>query len=711
MPKRPVPEQCGPAPKRQKQHGQNAGDAFLHARKMLPVWKHKKQIQEQLRKTNALLIAGATGSGKSTQVPQFLFQEEWCQRKTVKLEGRLVGIGGMIAITQPRRVAATTLAHRVAQEAGTPLRQSVKGLVGYSVRFDHYLPRGAKIKFLTEGMLLQEMIRDPHLRQYSAIVVDEIHERSLDVDLLSGFLRQILHGDKRGRGGIPLKVIIMSATADVEGIQDFFGDRGDGTKLSVEVVNVEGRQHPVEVTYSLQRVPRDQVKEAITKRVFQINQSEPLPGDILAFMTGQEEIEACQKLIEGCAMTLPKDVPSVRVFPLYGQLSIEAQAEAFGPVKEKMTRKVVLATNIAETSVTVPGVRYVIDCGDAKVKLFEPAMNVESLRAVPISKSSVIQRTGRAGREAPGKCYRLYTREEHGKFMDITLPEIIRIDVIGAILTMKVHGINDIYSFPLMDPPDPLSTEKALLQLHFMRALSDTTGEITDIGRKMALFPVTAPVSRVLLAAADPENHCLLEAIDIISCLTGGETVFSQVRLEEEAEDVEELRKELFRREGDLLTYLTTMQAYAAENTDRVGWCRARRINLRTMHQALKIRKQLRHLCKDMCMLDDIPRDPQPFAPATPHRAEVLLKCFLTGFAFKTALLAPDKSYVTVQGRHHVAIHPSSVLRGEKKEAIMYMEHIVTTKSYVKKVSAIHAQWALDALENRGGFSLRAEQA
>ena len=349
----------------------------------------------------------------------------------------------------------------------------------------------------------------------------------------------------------------------------------DGTKLSVEVVNVEGRQHPVEVTYSLQHVPRQQVKEAITKRVLQINQTEPLPGDILAFMTGQEEIEACQKLIEGCVMALPKDVPSVRVFPLYGQLSIEAQAEAFGTVKEKMTRKVVLATNIAETSVTVPGVRYVIDCGDAKVKLFEPTVNVESLRAVPISKSSVIQRTGRAGREAPGKCYRLYTREEHGKFMDITLPEIIRIDVIGAILTMKVHGINDIYSFPLMDPPDPLSTEKALLQLHFMRALSDTTGEITEIGRKMALFPVTAPFSRVLLAAADPENHCLLEAIDIISCLTGGDTVFSQVRLEEEAEDVDELRKELFRREGDLLTYLMTMQAYAAENTDRVEWCRA----------------------------------------------------------------------------------------------------------------------------------------
>lgn len=700
---------------RPQKRKKNDEEVLLKNRRLLPIWRYRESIQDSVRKADVLIVVGATGSGKSTQVPQFLFEQDWCQRRITKIKcqngcsnsGRTeedVGIGGMIAITQPRRVAAITLAQRVSQEVGTPIKQGAKGLVGYSVRFDHVVPKGTKIKFLTEGMLLQELIRDPDLRQYSAVIVDEIHERSVDVDLLSGFLKQILQSNKEGRGNIPLKVIIMSATADVERIQSFFSCVGNTQEVrenrdnSVEVIYVEGRQHPVEVIYSPTRVPRPEVQQAITKRVFQINQNEKLPGDILAFLTGQEEIESTQKLIEEYAKTLPKGVPAIQVFPLYGQLSMEAQAEAFKPLGKRLTRKVILATNIAETSVTVPGVRYVIDCGDAKIKLFEPALNVESLRAVPISKSSVTQRTGRAGREAPGKCYRLYTEDDHKKFMDVDLPEILRIDIVGAILMMKARGIKDVYSFPLMNPPDRSSVEKGLLQLHFMGALSSVTGEISDIGKKMALFPVTTPYGRVLLAAAEPSSNCLLEAIDIISCITAGESIFYQLRSEEEVEEVEELRKQLYRREGDLLTYLMTMQAYTAENTDRVEWCFARRINVRNMRQALKIRKQLRHLCKSMGLLDEIPADPQPWIPMAPDRAEVLLKCFLAGFALKTALLAPDKSYVTSQGRHQVAIHPSSVLWGKKKEAIMYLEHVITQKSYAKKVSAIQAQWVLQAL-------------
>ncbi|KAJ2900293.1 uncharacterized protein MKZ38_002511 [Zalerion maritima] len=717
--------------KRQKKQ-----DPYIVGRKELPIWRYKDQIKEAMLKKDVLIVVGATGSGKSTQVPQFLFREDWCQRRIIKAprhtgkdgsnkndgvirydedrndaeDNRMedAGVGGLIAITQPRRVAATTLAHRVSREAGTPLNEGTKGLVGYSVRFDHKIPRGTKIKFLTEGMLLQELIHDPNLRQYSAIIVDEIHERSVDVDLLSGFLKQILQGDNAGRGGIPLKVIIMSATADVEEIQQFFAhtttgsnDNSNSKASNIEVLQVEGRQHPVTVIHSPNPVPRLDVQDAITKRVFQINQTEPLPGDILAFMTGQEEIESTQKLIEEYAKSLPKGVPSVRVFPLYGQLSMDSQAEAFKPVKEPRTRKVVLATNIAETSVTVPGVRYVIDCGDAKVKLFLPNQQIECLRAIPISKSSVTQRTGRAGREAPGKCYRLYTKGDYSKFMDADLPEILRVDIAGAILAMKARGIKDIHSFPLMDPPEPERVEKALVQLHFMGALSNATGEITDIGKKMALFPVTAPYGRVLIAAADPSSNCLLEAIDIISCITAGESIFYQLRSEEEAEEVEELRMQLYRREGDLLTYLMAMQAYTSENTNRVVWCKDRRINIRNIRQALKIRKQLRFLCKDRGLIDEIPRDPQPFIPMSPERADILLKCFLRGFALKTAFLAPDKSYITSQGRHQVAIHPSSVLRGRKKEAIMYLEHVVTQKSYAKKVSAVQAQWVLDALNGK----------
>jgi ATP-dependent RNA helicase DHR2 len=669
-----------------------------------------------------LVLVGETGSGKSTQVPQFLYQEKWCQRRKVKVKTdggfQEVGVGGMIAITQPRRVAATTLAHRVSREAGTPLNgqkegessngRGAKGLVGYSVRFDHRVPPGTRIKFLTEGMLLQELLRDPHLRQYSAIIVDEIHERSVDVDLLSGFLKQIISGDKAGRGGIPLKVVIMSATANVGSIRRFFSEtKPDNStpaseeNTSVEFLQIEGRQFPVVIVHTPKPVP--DIQEALLKTIFKLHTEEALSDkhgrkDILAFLTGQEEIESAQRLIEEYASTLDPKLPKVKVFPLFGQLSMEAQHEAFQPIKGSFTRKVVLATNIAETSVTVPGVRYVIDCGKSKVKQFRPRLGMESLLAKPISKSSAIQRAGRAGREGPGKCFRLYTEETYETLQKTDLPEILRTDILSAILTMKARGIDDVLSFPLMDPPEVESVEKALLHLHILGALAED-GSITETGRKMVAFPVTPLYARVLLAAADPKYDCLLEAIDIISCITSGEDIFLQLRSEEAKEEVEEYRKELTRREGDLLTYLTTMQLYAAENTDRVQWCKDRKINIRNMKQALNIRKQLRGLCVRQGMMEQPPPDPQPFAPTSPEQAALILKCFLKGFALKTAMLAPDNSYVTSHGKHVVAIHPSSVLHGQKKEAIMFLEHVYTQKNYAKKVSAIQAVWIAEALE------------
>ncbi|KAL2142195.1 hypothetical protein VTI28DRAFT_1462 [Corynascus sepedonium] len=700
---------------------------FFAARKALPLWTRQDEIRRILRQKDVLVLVGETGSGKSTQVPQFLYQEKWCQRRRMRVkpsdggEAQEVNVGGMIAITQPRRVAATTLAHRVSREAGTPLSgqknltdsqgPSSKGLVGYSVRFDHRVPAGTKIKFLTEGMLLQELLRDPHLRQYSAVIVDEIHERSVDVDLLSGFLKQIISGDKAGRGGIPLKVVIMSATANVEGIKQFFStepgksdprpDSASQSGSSVEYLQIEGRQFPVDIVHTPKPVP--DIQEALIKTIFKLHTEEALSDkygrkDILAFLTGQEEIESAQKLIEEYASTLGPKLPKIKVFPLFGQLSMEAQHEAFQPIKGGHTRKVVLATNIAETSVTVPGVRYVIDCGKAKLKQFRARLGMESLLAKPISKSSAIQRAGRAGREGPGKCFRLYTQETYDALYDRDLPEILRTDILSAILTMKARGVHDVLSFPLMDPPQVESVEKALLHLHILGALDDN-GSITEVGRRMVQFPVSPPYARVLLAAADSKYDCLLEVIDIISCITAGEDIFLQLRTEEDKEQVEEYRKELFRREGDLLTYLTTMQLYSAENADRVKWCKDRKLNLRNMKQALNIRKQLRGLCVRQRMMEPPPPDPQPFSPISPDQAASILKCFLAGFSIKTAILAPDNSYVTSHGKHVVAIHPASVLHGQKKEAIMFLEHVYTQKSYAKKVSAIQAVWIAEALE------------
>lgn len=709
------------APKTSREYGRSdsrtsTGDpAYLEARKELPLWSYQDTIRAILREHDALVLVGETGSGKSTQVPQFLYQEDWCRRRKVKVNGEEVGVGGVIAITQPRRVAATTLAHRVSREVGTPIsgqkasgdsgdaskQAYAKGLVGYSVRFDHNVPRGTKIKFLTEGMLLQELLRDPDLKQYSAVIVDEIHERSVDVDLLSGFLKQIHAGDKAGRGGIPLKLVIMSATANVEGIQRFFSgaddDPASSSNAAVEFLRIEGRQYPVDIFHTPKAVP--DLQEGLLKTIFKIHLQEPLPGDILCFLIGQEEIEAAQKLIEEYAATLASNSPKVKVLPLFGQLSIEAQHEAFKPLKAKFTRKIVLATNLAETSVTVPGVKYVVDCGKAKVKEFRSRLGMESLLAKPISKSSATQRAGRAGREAAGKCYRLYTEDGFNMLQDADLPEILRNDVLGAVLTMKARGIDDVLSFPLMDRPNIESIEKALIHLHLLGAIDDS-GAITDIGRKMAYFPVSAPLGRVLLAAASPQYNCVLEVIDIISCITSGDDIFHQLQSEEAREEVEEYRKELYRREGDLITYHTTIQHYAAETTDRVDWCKKRKVNIRNMRQAMNIRKQLRGLCVREKLLAEAPApDPQPFMPLSPDRAETVIKCFLRGYTLKTAMLAPDSSYVTTHGKHVVAIHPSSVLHGQKREAIMFLEHVFTQKNYAKKVSIIQANWIADALD------------
>ncbi|KAK4060684.1 hypothetical protein Trihar35433_10092 [Trichoderma harzianum] len=677
---------------------------LLKARRELPIWQHQDEIRTVVKRlgTDVIVIVGETGSGKSTQVPQFLYQESWCKRHKVKLPGREEDgyVGGMIAITQPRRVAATTLAHRVSTEAGTPLGKGrPDGLVGYSVRFDHQVPRGARIKFLTEGTLLQELLRDPYLRQYSAVVIDEIHERSLDVDLLAGFLKQILFGDKTQRGGVPLKVIIMSATAEVGVIQDFFGNAaipGKEKASNVELLRIKGRQFPVTILYEPR--PVADLQDALLKKIFKIHVEEPLPGDILAFLNGQEDIESAQRLIEEYATSLASNVPKIIAVPLYGQLSIEAQRVAFLPAKSPLTRKVVLATNIAETSVTVPGVRYVVDCGKAKVKQYRPRLGMESLLAKPISKSSAVQRAGRAGREGPGKCFRLYTEDAFDSLEDSDLPEILRNDVLGAVLTMKARGIQDVLSFPLIDAPEPAAIEMALLHLHFLGALADD-GTITSAGEMMARFPLSAPLGAVLLAASGPEFDCVLEVIDAISCLTSGDDIFMHVQSEEAAEEVESYRKDIQRREGDIITYLTTMQMYTAENSDRMEWCKKRKINIRNMKQALNIRRQLRGMCLKEKLLSEMPApDPQPFTPLSPEKAESVIKCFLRGFAMRTAMLAPDGSFVTVHGKHVVAIHPSSVMHGQKKEAIMFLEHVYTNKNYAKKVSAIQAAWIAEAL-------------
>lgn len=661
--------------------------ALSQLRKDLPICSHFSEIREGLQRKEVMLLVGETGSGKSTQVPQILLNEDWCQSKfvTATISGitQNVSVGGCIAVTEPRRVAAISLARRVAEEMGTPLgSSSPASKVGYSVRFDNSTSPSTQIKFLTEGMLLREMIRDPWLRQYSAVVLDEVHERGINVDLLMGFLRNMNAGEKEGRGGIALKVAVMSATMDVESLRKFFegehefkGSNGavklnenanessgpelyeageelewsglsssyksdpedvpikfsiphvtlDSKQLHHEsqrighrqasrpktafcneldniaprtdangrgplgqktsraaTCYIEGRQFPVKIIYSPE--PVQDFVDACLRTIFQIHYKEPMPGDILVFLTGQETVESLESLVNEYALGMGSDVPKLLVLPLFAALPQAAQHRVFQPAPSK-TRKIILATNIAETSVTVSGVRFVVDSGKSKIKQFRSRLGLDSLIVKPISKSAATQRKGRAGREAPGHCYRLYTEQDYLALQPSNTPEILRCDLSQAILTMKARGVDDIIRFPFLDRPPREALEKALLQLLRLRALKES-GEISEIGLQMAELPLSVSLARVLLAAADPEMNCLSEVIDIVSCLSV-ENVFLNITSEEKKKEAEAARREVYRREGDHLTLLTTLQAYTAERADRKLWAERHFVSHRAMQSVM----------------------------------------------------------------------------------------------------------------------------
>jgi ATP-dependent RNA helicase DHX8/PRP22 len=516
-----------------------------------------------------LIVVGDTGSGKTTQMVQYLAEDGFTER-------------GRIGCTQPRRVAAMSVAKRVAEEVGCRLGQEV----GYTIRFEDCTSPETRIKYMTDGMLQRECLIDPLVSQYSVIMLDEAHERTIATDILFGLLKSefrypllawtiIEHISEASKKRPDLKLIITSATLDAEKFSKYF--------YGCPIFTIPGRTFPVEVLYT--KEPETDYLDASLITVMQIHLSEP-PGDILMFLTGQEEIDtSCEILYERMKALGPK-VPELFILPIYSALPSEVQSRVFEPTPPG-ARKVVIATNVAETSLTIPGIYYVVDPGFSKQNVYDPRLGMDSLVVMPISQAQARQRSGRAGRTGPGKCYRLYTEAAfRNEMMPTSIPDIQRTNLASTILTLKAMGVNDLLNFDFMDPPPAQTMLQALETLYALSAL-DNEGLLTPLGRKMADFPMDPQLAKMLIASVS--LGCSEEILSIVAMLSV-QTVF--YRPKEKQGQADSKKAKFHQPEGDHLTLLTVYNGWKASNYSN-PWCYENFIQARSMRRAQDVRKQL----------------------------------------------------------------------------------------------------------------------
>ncbi|KAI3972098.1 hypothetical protein MKW92_038285, partial [Papaver armeniacum] len=532
--------------------GQRSKLSLQEQRQNLPIYKLKKELVQAVHDNQVLVVIGETGSGKTTQVTQYLAEAGYTTK-------------GKIGCTQPRRVAAMSVAKRVAEEFGCRLGEEV----GYAIRFEDCTGPDTVIKYMTDGMLLREILIDESLSQYSVIMLDEAHERTIHTDVLFGLLKQLLNRRPE------LRLIVTSATLDAEKFSGYF--------FNCNIFTIPGRTFPVEIMYTKQ--PESDYLDASLITVLQIHLTEP-EGDILLFLTGQEEIDhACQSLYERMK-GLGRNVPELIILPVYSALPSEMQSRIFDPAPPGK-RKVVVATNIAEASLTIDGIFYVIDPGFAKQNVYNPKQGLDSLIITPISQASAKQRAGRAGRTGPGKCYRLYTESAYRNEMSpSSIPEIQRINLGSTTLQMKAMGINDLLSFDFMDPPSPQALISAMEQLYSLGAL-DEEGLLTKLGRKMAEFPLDPPMCKMLLASVD--LGCSDEILTIIAMIQTGNIFY---RPREKQAQSDQKRAKFFQPEGDHLTLLAVYESWKAKNSSG-PWCFENFVQSRSLRRAQDVRKQL----------------------------------------------------------------------------------------------------------------------
>ncbi|XP_070539984.1 putative pre-mRNA-splicing factor ATP-dependent RNA helicase PRP1 [Ptychodera flava] len=632
---------------------------LLKKRQTLPVWEYKEKFIETLKKTQTMVLVGETGSGKTTQIPQWCI--DWV-RATNPLSVRKG-----VACTQPRRVAAMSVAQRVSDEMDVTLGQEV----GYSIRFEDCTSAKTILKYMTDGMLLREAMTDPLLERYGVILLDEAHERTLATDILMGLLKEV------AKQRNDLKIIIMSATLDAGKFQSYFDN--------APLMSVPGRTHPVEIFYTPE--PERDYLEAAIRTVIQIHMCEDHEGDILLFLTGQEEIEEACKRIKREIDNLGPDVGDMKCIPLYSTLPPSQQQRIFEPAPANKAngaigRKVVVSTNIAETSLTIDGVVFVIDPGFAKQKVYNPRIRVESLLVSAISKASAQQRAGRAGRTKPGKCFRLYTEKAYkSEMQDNTYPEILRSNLGTVVLQLKKLGIDDLVHFDFMDPPAPETLMRALELLNYLGALDDD-GELTELGSMMAEFPLDPQLAKMVIASCD--FNCSNEILTITAMLSVPQCF---LRPNEAKKAADEAKMRFAHIDGDHLTLLNVYHAFK-QNAEDAQWCYDNFVQYRSLKSADNVRQQLARIMDRF----NLKRTSTEFTSKDYYLN--IRKALVLGFFMQVAHLERTGHYLTVKDNQIVQLHPSTCL-DHKPEWVLYNEFVLTTKNYIRTVTDVKPDWLL----------------
>ncbi|KAK1294409.1 putative pre-mRNA-splicing factor ATP-dependent RNA helicase [Acorus calamus] len=608
----------------------------------------------------------------ASELPQFLFNGGFCDG------------GKVIGITQPRRVAAVTVAKRVAEECGIELGQKV----GYSIRFEDVTSRSTRIKYMTDGLLLR----------YSVILVDEAHERTVHTDVLLGLLKDVQRARSKynttqnnsdkvngnysavsGKEGIthcpsylkpcqgakffPLKLIIMSASLDARGFSEYFG--------GARAVHIQGRQYPVDILYTYDPV-RDYLNAALITIL-------------------QEEIESVERLVRERIRHLPLSSQNVVTVSIYSSLPSEQQMKVFRPPPPGC-RKVILATNIAETSVTIPGIKYVIDPGVVKARDYSAKTGLESLVIVPTSKAQALQRSGRAGREGPGKCFRLYPESVFFELKDSTLPEIKRCNLSSIVLQLKALGIDDIIGFDFMDKPDRDSIKKSLEQLIALGALTDEYKLSDPVGQQMSRLPLDPIHSKAIILAT--QYNCLEEMLITVSMLSVESIFYSP---HDKLEEAKVAWKRFSCLEGDHITLINVYRASVefiekskikesrvkAIEGNLKKWCRENFINNRSLRHAQDVHSQIRGHVQQMGLtVNSCGDDMLQFR-----------RCLAASFFLNAALKQPDGSYRAMESGQRVQIHPSSMISGTKPDCVIYNELVQTNRPYLRYVTRIDPLW------------------